>query len=442
MNAPTASPGATQPAADARARRLALWITVVVVLLSRVAYWPAHVVGKDSPQYFNSLHLDSTYNVPMPGNIGWVLSAKAFTLAGLSPLNAYTLVSILVSTIGAAFLFLLCSLFLRPWSAAGVALAAALSTVVWYHAIPVMSYETWICIPPAIAYFGVRYWRERNLNLLYLAALATGIGTILRPDMVITGGVVLGGVLLLGRAPLVRGWGVCGLICAICCCVWFFTTALVIGSVPKYLDMVRHQSEFVNSFSASSKGIFEGLLRNGGKFGMIYGWGAVFVALPAAWGLGLLLRRLRSNLRGAILGAVMLAPSLYFGIWLFMGNAGLVLPAVVASFVLAGFAFDRSFRNPRHAAIAIGIVGLLGALQFILTPILPERNQRDVVLNVTLFRYSGAGITHAYNFNLVDYGIDSSLKNVLQQVRNPEPIPHPPEIDPRTGMPVSQPIPE
>lgn len=404
-------------------------MTLAVTLITRFHYWPSGLVGKDGTLYINSLKLDATYDVPPPGNLGWVLLGKLFTLA-LSPLDAFTLVAILVAVIGSGFFYLLCTLCMRPWLACIATLGLVLSPQVWYHSTTLMSYEVWWVVPAAIAYFGARYISERRLHLLYAAAAATGIGTMLRPDMVAFAGPLLVMFLLLGRAPLARGWCVSAAICGVCCAAWFFGMSFILGGVDIYLETVRSKSEFHDTFSAAAKGAFEGLGRNMAKYALMFLWGAAFVTPLAALAALSLGRYWRKHWRFILLGLIALAPNLYFAWWIFMGNAGLVLPGVATAFLLAGWWCQRTLAQPgtpgRRAHVVMGLVGLLGAAQFVLTPILPTRSQRDVVINVTLFKYSGQGIRRVYNDNLADYGVDASLANSLRQLRHPEPLPPPP----------------
>ncbi len=404
---------------------LPMFVVVAVTICSRIMYWPSSIIGKDGELYINSMKLDETYNVPPPGNVGWVLLGKLFTAIGLSPLDAFTLAGIAVSAVGIAFLFLLSALFLRPWMAAVTTLAAALSPLVWYHASALCSYETWIAVPPAIVYFGVRYWRERRIHFLYASALATGIGTILRPDMVAFSGPLLGAILLVGRAPLIRGWFVCGLICLACCFIWFVTTATAVGGVEEYIHRVRAKSAWMETWGASERGVVEGLARNGGKFALFAFWGGLFVAPFAVYGFLCLLRSIRTTWRGALLGLLAVLPTMYFGIWIFMGNAGLVLPFLVAAFLLAGFGLERTWvdRNNRPPLYIMSLIGILGAGQFMLVPLLKPTDQRDLIFNVTFSKYSGHGIREGYNYNLADFGIDPSFKNSVHQFLHPEPVP-------------------
>ncbi len=415
---------------ERRPHLTALACTLGIVLISRLAYWPDGLLGKDGSAYVNALKLDETFNVPMPGNIGWVLLARFFTMF-TDPVNAFTLTAISVSLVGVVFLYLLCAMFLRPWMAAATTIAAALSPLVWYHSVPAASYETWIAVPPAIAYFGLRYAHERRLGLLYAAAAATGIGTILRPDMVAFAGPLLAGFLIVSRAPIVRGWAACGMICAICCLFWLLFTAEILGGVGVYVERVRAQSELIRTYSMARKGLLDGLVRNGGKYVIFYLLGAMFVTPLAAAGLAKLLRHWRSNAGVLLLGALALAPSMYFGTVLFMGNAGLVLPAVVVAFILGGWWLQAQFpAHSRRPVMLMGIVGALGAAQFVFVPMLPATNQRNVILNSLLLGYSGSSIRRMYQYNPAEFGIDTSVRNAVRQIRNPEPIPYfPPGFD-------------
>jgi len=406
--------------------RVPLAVVVGVTLLSRLAYWPPGLLGKDAEAYINSMKLDASYNVPMPGNVGWVLMGRLFATF-LEPQHAFTVATVLVSVVGAAYLFLLCSLLFERWLAVATAIGTMLSPMVWYHGVPVMTYVTWIAIPPAIAYYGVRYWRERQVWLLHAAALATGVGTILRPDMVAFAGPMLGGILIMGRAPLLKGWLVSLGVCIACCAIWFFITAAAIGSVTRYLEMVRGQTELIDSYGIQKKGLVEGLVRNGGKFAIILTYSGLFVAPLAVLGFIAILRAWRMNLRAIALGMTALAPSLYFGVLLFMGNAGLVLPTVVAAFLLASYWMTCVPARQRFALPVMAVVAALGAAQFVLTPVLPVVNQRSVILNSMLLGYSGNGIRQMWEYNLVDFGVESTVSNAVRQMRNPEPVPKIPD---------------
>ena len=74
-------------------------------------------------------------------------------------------------------------------------------------------------------------------------------------------------------------------------------------------------------------------------------------------------------------------------------------------------------------------LGLLGVAQFVAIPLLPDTDQRRVILNVTFLRYGGAGLHSKYYYNLDDFGISPDLASVVRQVLRPEPVPHHPATD-------------
>ena len=85
--------------------------------------------------------------------------------------------------------------------------------------------------------------------------------------------------------------------------------------------------------------------------------------------------------------------------------------------------------------VATGLLALAGAVQFTQTPLLAQHDQRDVILNVTFLRYSGAGLIQRYNFNLDDFGVSPALADVRRQVQHPEAIPAFPELLPGQVLP-------
>jgi hypothetical protein len=60
--------------------------------------------------------------------------------------------------------------------------------------------------------------------------------------------------------------------------------------------------------------------------------------------------------------------------------------------------------------------------QFVAAPVLPNRTQRGVILNVMFEKYAGPAIRAGYYYNLDDFGIDSSLPAVMRALRADEPV--------------------
>ena len=380
---------------------------------------------KDGPLYVGSMALTADYNVPMPGNIGYVLLGKAAHLAIPSPARAFEAVNIALTSLGVGFFYLFARLVVARPMAMASAFAMACNPLVWWHGAVIASYPVWLAILPAIGWFGLRFVRGRRTPDLLGMTLALGLGMILRPDLLAFGSPLWFGCMVLGRARL-GAWAVAVLILAACCAAWFFGTAAVLGGVDVYLDRVRAKHEWdKESFSASSRGLVEGLLRNGAKYGLFLGWSAGLALVPFAVELGRRLARPRSSWRGTLLALLWVGPSWYFSTLVFAGNAGLIFPLLPLLYLGAAKGLDatlggRGLRRPVGAMVALGLVGVA---QFAATPLLAETDQRRVILNVTLFRYSGAGLLARYYYNLDDYGISPSLASVVRQVRRPGPVP-------------------
>lgn len=430
MNVSSPATSAAPTFADWRALAALAPATVI----SRLVYMPRGVMGFDGPDYINALNLDATFSVPMPGNIGYVLMAKVFTLLGMGPVWAYGMVGTLLSAAAAAFIYLFATLVFSRGLALATAAAVMTNAMVWYHGVIMQSYVVWLATLPAIAYFGLRLVRERTWAMVVAASVATGLSTILRPDLVLFGGPLLGAALLLAWHR--DGWSRRGVawfaaaaaVCAVCCCAWFFGTAAIVGGVDKYLAMNRGKHEWHERFGVGAKGLVEGLARNGVKYALFMAWGA-----HLALGLGLVgaivyLRSARTRWRAWLLAAAWVAPSLYFSWIIFMGNAGLVFPATPLVYLAAAAGAAAMF-GPRRAVYVMAALACINAAQFTLTPILRLSDQRAALVNHMFFGYSGRGLRRMYTYQLEDFGIDRSLKNTVRQFRDPQPLPRGGESD-------------
>lgn len=410
---------------------LAAIVTFTVV--SRWAYFPSAVMGFDGPEYVNALKLDSTFNVPMPGNIGYVLLGKLFTLMGADPIAAYAWVGTLLSAAGAAYIYLLGVMVFRRSLALAVAFAVMTNAMVWYHGVIMQSYIVWLAAMPAIGYHALRMVRERSLGSVIGASLATGLSTILRPDLVVFGGPLLGVGLVLAWKGWEDGWrrvwigrvALATAVCASCCLVWFLLTAHILGGIERYLAMVRGKNAWHETFGVAEKGLVEGLARNGVKYAMFMLWGVHVAIVPAFVGAIVYARRARLRWRAWLLVLAWTGPSLYFSLVIFMGNAGLTFPVTPLVYLAAG-AGAAVVLGQRRAAWALAAVAVINTAQFTLTPILPLTDQRAALLNHMFFGYSGRGLRRAYTYQLEDFGIDRSLKNTLHQFVDPGPLPRKP----------------
>jgi MFS family permease len=405
----------------ARARdALAILLLSGWVIASRLPYINDFaVMGKDGPLYLRSMALGRDYDVPMPGNIGYVVLGKLAQVFLSNPVHAFEAVNIGLTCVGVGFFYLFATLVIPRLLALATAFALACNPMVWWHGGVIASYPVWLAVLPAIVWFGARFVRERRPGDGLGATVALGIGTTLRPDLIAFGAPLWFGCMVLGRARW-RDWLIAVAILSACCAVWFFGTAWVLGGVDVYLEKVRAKHDWdKQEYSLASRGLVEGLLRNGTKYGLFLAWSSALMTIPFAREMAARLRRPLEHWRGTLLALLWVGPSWYFSFFVFAGNAGLIFPFLPLLYLGAAKGIGS---GPKAVAVMVGL-GLVSALQFVATPLLRETDQRRVILNVTFFRYSGAGLRSRYNYNLDDYGISPALASVVRQMRAPEPVP-------------------
>lgn len=403
------------------------------VVASRFPYVDTfELMGKDGPLYVNALKLDATFDVPMPGNLGYVLLGKLANQVWANPVTAYLAVNVGLTILGAAFSYLYAARFVSRPLAVAAAWAMTCNPMVWWHGGAIASYPVWLAILPAVGWFGARYQQSRGLGDLLGASAALGLGMILRPDLLFFGTPLWAGSLLLGRAPL-KHWLIGVAILAAACCAWFFGTAWVLGGVDVYLGRVQAKHEGDKAgFSLFVRGLFEGLVRNVVKYALFLAWGSLLIVPPFLVGLAHVFRR--ENWRALTLAALWVGPSWAFSFLIFAGNAGLIFPFLPLLYLGAAIGL-KALSGERRAVVVMGGLAILSAMQFTQTRLRPQHNQRDVILNVTFLRYSGAGLAHRYNFNLDDFGVSPALTDVRRQMKNPERVPSLPELLPGQVLP-------
>ena len=362
----------------------ALYIVLLLVwcLASRLPYvsdFPH--MHKDGYLYIKSLELDpATYSVSMPGNIGYVLLGKVAQWVWPEPTDAFAAVTIALSTGAIVIIYLLGTQMLPRSLAASVAFALSCNIIVWRFSTPIASYVAWLLAIPAIGWFGIRYLRSRSTVDLVGTSLAVGLGSILRPDVLLFGGPLWLGCLLLARARF-RHWLIGTGIIAACCCIWFFTTAAILGGPTEYLQRVFDKSVWTYSVSAYERGLFEGLLRNSSKYGLWIIWSCHVLLLAFLGGLIWYLSDLRKHWRAILLALLWVGLVLYFAIFVNAFVVPFVFPLLPLVYITAARGLQRLFSTERSRwpVTLMCLLALLSVAQYTLTPLRTEKNQRDEI---------------------------------------------------------------
>lgn len=414
------------------------------VVASRLPFVTEHpYLGMDRPLYVAALALDDSFAVPMPGNIGFVLLGKLAQLIFTNPLDAYTAVTIGLSVLAAVAVYLLACLFVPSSSAALASFAMTCNPVVWWHGTATTSYLVWLACLPLIAWFGIRFAQSAERAALLGLNLSFAISTILRPDMLLFAGPLWLICLVCGRPRLID-WLASIFIVACACAVWFGLTAWVLGGAGEYLQQVFERQRFHEQFAIWNSDLGLGLVRNLVKYILFLSWGA-WATLPlAAAALWFAATRTPRPLFAATVLVCAVAPSLYFSLLVFMGNAGLVFPLLPALYIAAAWMLEpanqRSWpvlrrsapllspsiydeRHQRGARRSVLIVfALAGIAQSLLAGPLKEDTRRDVILNITFFKYTPAGLMAGYYESLAERGIPRDMTFIWQELRQPSPL--------------------
>jgi hypothetical protein len=252
--------------------------------------------------------------------------------------------------------------------------------------------------------------------MLIATAWSLGIATFFRQDMVMFGSPLLAVFLCLGKASK-QAWFKCIGICALCCVLWFGMSAYTIGGVTPYLARVAAQHAYhTHHFSFASKGWFEGLLRNLGKYGVMLVWATHVWLIPVMGFTWHVLRHMKQHLKQILTVAAWMVPFWYFAWFIFMGNAGLLLPAIQAVVLIATYAlwrWEKQHPWKGFATLSAALGCFLFATQFAGIPLLPNNTPLQKIANVTFLRYSKHGLYTHYSQNMSDFGMDTSLSSVL-----------------------------
>jgi len=158
--------------------------TVLLVVLTRLPFFPAHLFSFDSVNLALSLeHFDPTLHQPQPpGYPAFVLEARLFNLLCGDPRRTFVLLTVLICGFAVAMAYLVGKEMFSPW--AGMAAAALLfvNPAFWYSSLTSPLRPHLALVSAIVAYL---CWRTRpgESRPLYAASLALGVGGGFRPEL-------------------------------------------------------------------------------------------------------------------------------------------------------------------------------------------------------------------------------------------------------------------
>ena len=213
---------------------------------------------------------------------------------------------------------------------------------------------------------------------------------------------------------------------------WLFATAWVLGGPEVLLALLQEKEEIIIDKGLRGKGIIDGLLRNMVKFGVILLWSAHLALVPFAYGLWRDLRSYRIRWPALTLAGLWVLPA-----WSFAFIAAFLPPQIFQFTPLVYLGAVRGLQlwaRPGNNLLPVAgalVITVVSAVQFNLLPLLPDSNQRNVIINVTFLKWTGTGLRNEYLYVLrldkkgheSHYDIDPSLKSILRQLVDPEPVP-------------------
>lgn len=391
-----------------------------VTLLSRVPFAFHHaLIGKDGWAYLQALDPSAEFRVPAPGNIGFVLLARLAEAVVGDGVVAYEILSIGASSVGVAGFWCVCRRLFTFGTSFLLCLLLSLNAVVWFHGTPITSYPCWIAMMPWLSWAALKVSRREGACSLVLLTGVYGLGILLRPDIALFGAGVWCWALARGRHSA-RAWAACSLGVVGFGLLTLLLTVQEVGSLERALGGIGARVGYIGEFGWSSQDWIEGVPRNFAKLGLFLAWGCQVALIPAAVGA---IRAAGAAREIAVqLAAVWFLPGAAFCLTTFVGTAGFVLLLAPPLYLLAGLCVARSPRPRAWQALLIA-AAVTSTWQFLGIGIREHKSTRDVVVNVTLLRYTGDGVANCYNYNLNEFGVGPSWVEAFEHVVRPVPVP-------------------
>jgi hypothetical protein len=337
-----------------------------LTLATRVPFMSGQLWAWDSVLYARALedgfHVDyvvAGQRPHAPGYLLYVATAAVSRLITGESNSALVLVSMLASALAAASLFLFARRFASDRSAALVALAFALSPLVWQYSEVAYPY-TLLGLLSIVLAACFAHTRGHGLRSALIASATFGAVAGFRQDLLLIFAPLW--VWMVWPLPW-RGRAVTSAMVSLGCLVWLIPTAALSGGPFSYLDALLRQTDFVRAtYSVFSQGL-PALGINLGTTLYAIAWGLGLFALPVVaitvfhayrairW------RAIKVEQRDAVLIA-WIVPALLLYITLHIGEWGYVLSIVPGLYVVAAIAIDQAFAAPSRASRLILAAGV------------------------------------------------------------------------------------
>jgi hypothetical protein len=345
----------------------------VLTLATRVPFMSGQLWAWDSVLYAraleNGFHVDYVVAGQRPHPPGYLLyvatAAVARQVTGDSN-SALVLVSMLASAFAAAALFLFARRFSSDRSAALVALAFALSPVVWLYSEVAYPYTLLGLLSIVLAGLFM-HARGRGTMAALIASAAFGAIAGFRQDLL----PIFAPLWLWMVWPLPwRGRTGAAAMVSLGCVVWLVPTAALSGGLLSYLGALFRQTDFVRAtYSVFAQGL-PALGINLGTTLYAVAWGLGVFALPV---LAItVLHAYRAIPRGGIhvehRHAALIAwivPGFLFYVTVHIGDPGYVLSILPGLYVIAAIAIDRAVvARPRASRLMLATGLAVSAFTF------------------------------------------------------------------------------
>lgn len=353
-----------------------LWMAgllCVVGIVTRIPFRSQILHHWDSVNFALAMeHFDVRLHQPHPPGtfVIYILLGRLFNLFLHDPNASLVWLSVMLSGLGVAALFLLAEEWFGLEVGLTTALLAITSPLVWFHGEVALSYMLEFFWVPVVVYCCYKM-QTRSGWALWVSALLVGMAGGIRPNTPVFLFPLWVGGLVICRYP-VKKIVVALLVMGVGVLVWAVPMVVMSGGLMEYVDVMRWWQSQHTEESASLAGIAENVIRFGVYALYTLGLGLVPLAIAAGRRLMVVVRSLKSDWRAQVLAMWLLPATGYFTI-IHLRQPGHTFTIQPGFLLLAGLGIvslarrGASFHRRVWAAVT-AVVVLANALFFLLGP--------------------------------------------------------------------------